>query len=321
MAIGGSSRPIFRVISSGLLSTLQDLGRVGYQRLGISPCGAMDPLALRLANRLVGNAEGLGCLEITLAGLQLETLSPCQIAVTGADLSAQADGQPIALWTSCLFSAGQRLSLRKTRSGMRAYLAVRGGFSADEVLGSQSTDLRNGWGGFGGRSLRKGDLLFQAEQTREFDSLPSRTVRPEILWEYRDPFLLRVLTGPQLGLFPGESVSQFLGQEFRLHPSSNRMAYRLEGPRIPALVAEIISDAVPKGGIQVLPDGQLVLLMADHQTVGGYPKIGVLISADVPKAAQLCPGNRVRFRLVTLEEAQDALRRQEQAIRTAVTNC
>lgn len=204
---------------------------------------------------------------------------------------------------------------------MRAYLAVRGGFSADEVLGSQSTDLRNGWGGFGGRSLRKGDLLFQAEQTREFDSLPSRTVRPEILWEYRDPFLLRVLTGPQLGLFPGESVSQFLGQEFRLHPSSNRMAYRLEGPRIPALVAEIISDAVPKGGIQVLPDGQLVLLMADHQTVGGYPKIGVLISADVPKAAQLCPGNRVRFRLVTLEEAQDALRRQEQAIRTAVTNC
>jgi antagonist of KipI len=310
--------PVFRVLRSGLLTTLQDQGRIGYQHLGISPCGAMDSLALRLANRLVGNPENSTCVEITLPGLMLETLRDCRIAITGADLSPRLDGEPLALWRDYLLKGTQKLSFQKCLRGIRAYLAIEGAFQAQMILGSGSTDLRNSWGGFNGRSLHKGDLLFHQHKPGGPANSISRAIHPQVLWEYRNPFLLRVLPGPQADHFSDDGLEQFFSSEFQLHSSSSRMGYRLQGPSISALPAEIISDPVPLGAIQVLPNGELVLSMADHQTVGGYPKIAVLISADLPKAAQLSPRHRVRFKAVTLEEAHCAIQLLEQKMKRGI---
>ena len=307
------SEPVFRVLKPGLLSTLQDLGRHGYQRLGVSPGGAMDVFALRLANRLVGNPDNSLSLEITLAGAELEVLRDCEVALAGADLSAHLESRPLACWENFFARAGQLLVFRQRRRGARAYLSVAGGFVAQNVLGSGSTDLRNGWGGLQGRRLQRGDELFV--------QLPGRTDRysfwavcPEALVEYHDPFLLRVLECSQSELFGIETRRQFLAAEFAISADSNRMGYRLEGPRLGAPERELISEATPAGAIQVLPGGEALLLMADRQTVGGYPKIAVLISADLPKAAQLCPGHRVRFQEVSLPEAHRALVQQERRL-------
>jgi len=304
------SEPVFRVLKPGLLSTLQDLGRHGYQRLGISPGGAMDAFALRLANRLVGNPNDSVSLEVTLAGAEFEVLRDCEAAVTGADLSAHLDSKQLACWENFFARTGQLLAFSQRRRGARTYLSVAGGFVAQNVLGSGSTDLRNGWGGLQGRRLQRGDELFL--------QLPARTdrgslwaVRPEALVEYHNPFVLRVLECPHSELFGNETRQQFLAAEFTISADSNRMGYRLEGPRLGTPDRELISEAIPAGAIQVLPNGEALLLMADRQTVGGYPKIAVLISADLPKAAQLCPGHRVRFQEVSLPEAHRALVQQE----------
>jgi antagonist of KipI len=307
------SGPVLRVLKPGLLSTLQDLGRTGYQRLGVSPCGAMDAFALRLANRLVGNPKNSTALEVTLAGAELEVMRDCEFALAGADLAARLDSHPLACWENCFAKAGQRFVFSERRRGARAYLSVAGGFAADRILGSGSTDLRNGWGGLQGRSLRRDDEL----SVQDAGGTGRRSlwgIRPETLAEYRNPFLLRVLEGPQSQVFSSETRRQFIAAEFRIGANSNRMGYRLEGPRLEPSDREMISDATPMGAIQVLPSGEALLLMADRQTVGGYPKIAVLISADLPKAAQLWPGHRVRFQTVSLAEAHQALVQQERRL-------
>jgi KipI family sensor histidine kinase inhibitor len=312
------SEPAFRVLSPGILSSLQDLGRMGYQQLGVSPSGAMDSLALRLANRLAGNPEKSACLEVTFAGLELEAVRDSLFAITGADLSAFLDEEPVSLWQRQFVRSGQRLSFRKRVRGARAYLAIHGRFQADSVLGSCSTDLKNGWGGFQGRMLRKGDTLFRHCLPEEQSGLAKRATRLEVLWEYRTPFLLRVLPGAQTSHCTGSTMQQLFSEEFRIHPNSNRMGYRFDGPPLTVSPIEIISEPASRGTIQVLPNGQLILLMADHQTVGGYPKIAVLISADFPKAAQLAPGHRVRFQAVSLEEAHRILALQEERVKMGV---
>ncbi len=223
------SEPVFRVLKPGLLSTLQDLGRHGYQHLGVSPCGAMDAFALRLANRLVGNRDNSVSLEITLAGAELEVLRDCEVALAGADLGARLDSKPLACWENCSAKSGQLLVFSQRRRGARAYLSVAGGFAAENVLGSGSTDLRNGWGGLQGRRFRRGDELFVQLPGRADSSLWA--VRPEVLAEYHNPFLLRVLECPQSELFGIETRQQFLAAEFSIGANSNRMGYRLEGPR------------------------------------------------------------------------------------------
>ena len=304
---------VFRVLKPGLLSTLQDLGRHGFQRLGISPGGAMDTFALRLANRMVGNPDDSVSLEITLAGAEFEILRDCEVALTGADLSAHLDARPLAACESFFARAGQLLVFSHRRRGARAYLSVAGGFFAQNVLGSGSTDLRNGWGGVQGRRIQRGDEL-SVQQPQGTNRSSSWAVRPEVLVEYYNPFLLRVLECPQSKLFGIETKQQFLAAEFTISADSNRMGYRLEGPRLVAPDRELISEATPAGAIQVLPNGEALLLMADRQTVGGYPKIAVVISADLPKAAQLGPGHRVRFQTASLEEAHQALAQQEKRL-------
>jgi antagonist of KipI len=304
------SESVLRVLKPGFLSTLQDLGRHGYQRLGISPGGAMDALALRLANRLVGNPDNSVSLELTLAGTELEVLRDCEVALAGADLTAHLDSKPLACWENRLARTGERLVFSQRKRGARAYLSIAGGFAAENVLGSGSTDLRNGWGGLQGRRLQRDDELC-AHRPGGRDSCFLWAVRPEVLVEYHNPFLLRVLECPQSEFFGNETRRRFLAADFTISADSNRMGYRLEGPRLRAPERELISEATPIGAIQILPNGEALLLMVDRQTVGGYPKIAVLVSADLPKAAQLCPGHRVRFQSVSLKEAHQALAEQE----------
>ena len=308
----------FELIKPGFLTTLQDLGRPGFQRFGVSPAGAMDNLALRVANRLVGNADGCAALEITVQGPDLTVLHDCLVAMTGGNLSPSLESEPVPLWRSVRLNKGQVLSFGERISGARSYLSIAGGFAIPEVLGSRSTDLQAQFGGLEGRRLLRGDILFQNGPGRPSKRL--RGVVPDILNCYSDPFYLGVLEGPQAHLVSSASMQQFLASEYVVTPASNRVGYRLQGPPISAVQSEIISDAVPLGAIQLLPNGQPVLLMADRQTVGGYPKIATLISADIPKAAQLAIGDRAQFRTVTLDEAQDLLSAQERIIENSVVD-
>jgi antagonist of KipI len=276
----------------------------------------MDPFAFRLANRLVGNPEQAAALEITMQGPALQVLEDCWIAVTGANLSPSLESSSLPLWRTARMIKGQSLVFKNRVSGARAYLGIDGGFSVPEVLGSRSTDLQSGFGGLGGRRLLKGDLLFRIGNGNR--ALKAGQVLVDTLDDYQDPFLLRVVEGPQTPLLLSGARRRFLEAEYVVTPASNRIGYRLQGPAVELPANEMISDPVVLGSIQVFPDGQLVLLMADHQTVGGYPKIATLISADVPKAAQLSIGDRVRFQKVSLEAAQRLLRRLERRIEMAV---
>jgi antagonist of KipI len=316
LSVNSSLAPVLGVVRPGMLTTLQDLGRPGYQRFGVSPGGAMDPYAFRLANRLVGNPEQAAALEITMHGPVLQVLEDCWVAITGGNLSPSLESTPVPLWRGIRLIKGQSLPFGERILGARAYLSIDGGFSVPEVLGSRSTDLQSKFGGHTGRRLLKGDLLFR--NGRKNPSMLAGQVLTDTLDEYRDPFLLRVVQGPQTPLVLPGAMRKFLQSEYVVTPASNRIGYRLQGPPVELAAQEIISDPVPLGAVQVLPGGQPVLLMADHQTVGGYPKIATLISADVPKAAQLSIGDRVRFRRVSLEAAQQLLRRQERRIETAV---
>jgi antagonist of KipI len=314
--VNSPSGPVFEVIRAGMMTTLQDLGRPGFQRLGVSPGGAMDPLAFRLANRLLGNPEQAAALEITVKGPLFRVLGDCWVAVTGGNLSPLLESTPLPMWRTARLIKGQSLSFGEKISGARAYLSIDGGFSAPEVLGSRSTDLQSRFGGLDGRRLLKGDFLFRNYNENPVPKLTR--VSSEVLDEYHDPFALRVVEGPQTRFLLSGAMRRFLESEYVVTPASNRIGYRLQGPTVGLAVKEIISDPVALGSIQVLSGGQLVLLMADHQTVGGYPKIATLISADVPKAAQLCIGDHVRFQKVSLETAHQLLRAQERRIERAV---
>jgi antagonist of KipI len=316
--VSNTSSPIFEVIKPGLLTTIQDLGRAGYQRYGVTPGGAMDPYALRLANRLVGNSESAAGIEITIQGPELKVVADCLIAITGGDLSPSVGSRPVPLWQSVPLKKDQVLRFGSRNRGARSYLGVAGGLSADHALCSQSTDLQARFGGMNGRRLQKSDVLLSNPLPNDRQAISICKVFPEVLWEYSNPFVLRVILGPQSQCLLTGSLERFLEGEYRVSPDSNRMGYRLEGPQIEVSPREMISDAIPLGAIQVLPQGQLVLLMADHQTVGGYPKMAVLISADVPKAAQLLMGDRVRFEMIGLEEAQQLIRAQEEKIHRGV---
>ncbi len=311
--------PVFRIRKPGLLTTIQDLGRTQYQLQGVPCCGAMDPYAFRLGNLLVGNPENTASLEMTITGPEMEVLLDCQVAITGPSLSPKSREVSIGLWQNHQLQAGQVLSFDPGVTGARSYLSIRGGFAARHMLGSASTDLNSRFGGYFGRSLQKGDLLsFQAAGQLGDSRIPQRWVRTDCLEQYNDSFSLRVIPGPQDDCFPPCEREKLYSNEFRLNPKSNRMGYLLEGPAILAEKTEIISDPVPLGGLQALPSGQLVLLMADHQSVGGYPKIAVVISADIPKAAQLRIGDRVRFLPVRLEVAHQLLKLQESCISNGV---
>ncbi len=303
------------VLDGGWLTTVQDLGRPGYERYGIPVSGAMDPFALRVANRLVGNPPGAAGLELTLAGPVLAATEPCLVAVTGADLTFQVDGREMPMGMSVFVRRGSVISFGGRRRGCRVYLAVAGGIEVPPVLGSRSTYLPGRFGGLDGRPLRPGDRLPTGPVSGHLPERAGERPPPHLIPAWDDCPILRAVPGPQDDHFPPEGLETFFGSEYRVSPLSDRMGYRLEGSPVACLRAEIISDGVPSGAVQIPPDGQPLVMMADHQTTGGYPKIAVVITADLPLLAQCVPGeSRVRFRAVTVFEAQRAYREMVEAL-------
>jgi biotin-dependent carboxylase-like uncharacterized protein len=297
-----------QILRAGPLATVQDLGRSAWRDRGISRCGALDELALSWGNLLVGNAADAAGLEFTLGPASLRFDADCCIAVTGTDADAMLDGQPLRPWWRQRVRSGQTLKLAAPRERMRSYVAIGGGIALPRALGSCSTDLKAGFGGLEGRALRDGDRLPLAPPA----ALPARGVglRPPD-WDAT----LRVLPGPEDEDFAPASRETFWRSDWRVTPQSNRMGYRLAGP---ALVrergGELASHGVLPGVIQVPPSGQPIVLLADAQTTGGYPKIGTVIRADLWKLAQLRLGATLRFVPCTLDDARAALRAQRQRL-------
>lgn len=306
-----------QVLAPGLLSTLQDGGRRGYRALGVGSCGAADGYSLQIANRLVGNPPAAAALEITLAGPRLHVLRATRIALCGGRIDAHCDGIALPGWRPILLPAGAELQLGAVRQGCRSYLAVAGGFDAPVVLGSRSTDLRGGFGGWHGRALQAGDVIgFGPAALPVADiGMPmlarwSIDPRPDLVFDAAAR--LRVLPGID-ATEPNEAL---FATEWTVEAASNRQGLRLRGTPLSAAAADDqLSSPVVPGILQLPPDGQPILLLADAQTVGGYPRIGQLAQVDLPRAAQLRPGDPVRFEAITSAAAAALLiaRRQRLA--------
>ncbi len=298
------------VIKPGMLTTVQDLGRWGYQDSGVPVAGPMDAYSHRLANRLVGNPDNAATLEITLIGPDVEFDGDVRFAIAGADFPARLDGAPVPGHQACAAARGARLSFGIRRRGARAYLAVAGGFAVPLTFGSRSTHLLSAMGPFGGRALAAGDRLPIGQEAAEASlltgeplPLPSGGARVRVMW------------GPQDDYFTEEARRTLVTTRYEITPQSNRQGYRLRGtPLAHAGSADILSDATPEGSLQVPASGQPILLLADRQTTGGYPKIATVITADLPLAGQLAPGEWIEFAPCTLDEARQALAAMEQRL-------
>jgi biotin-dependent carboxylase-like uncharacterized protein len=282
-----------RVVSPGMQTTVQDVGRFGWAHFGVSASGAADPLALRAANLLAGNAENAAALEMTLVGAALEFDGAATVAITGSDFGA---GLP--LWTAVAVAAGQTLRFGPTRGGARMYLAVRGGLAVPRVMGSASTHVVTG---VGGRPLRAGDVL-------EIGDSAVRRPRTGAAPPFANDGPLRVTAGPQAERFRGELYEG----SYTVSEESNRMGLRLRGAAIPSPAGGMLTEGVPLGAVQIPPDGQPIILFVEHQTTGGYPKPANVISADFWRLGQLRPRDTVRFERVAMEHAVELLRDQEE---------
>ena len=321
------------IIRTGVLATVQDLGRWGYQRFGMPVSGAMDGFALRAANLLVGNAGGEAALEIAMGGLAMRAMQDTVVAISGADLLPRIDGRAAPMWTSFAVRPGQELSWDRPAKGTWAYLAVAGGIDVPSVMGSKSTYLRAKVGGLEGRALAKGDILcaspengdrhrFQTTKSEPVPFFRGRSLSPTEIPEYSSSVIARVILGPQLDAFADEAVKVLCSSEYEVTGQSDRMGYRLKGsPLRHKASADILSDALTFGSIQVPADGQPILLAADHQTTGGYAKIATIISADLSAAMQLGPGGKLRFESIDVRQAQDLARRQEQFLARLEVAC
>ncbi len=293
------------IVRPGMLTTIQDRGRWGYQHLGIPPAGPMDALSFRLANVLLGNDEWAPALEVTLIGPELRADRDLIVAVAGADLSAS-----IPLATPTPLAAGEVLRFGARRALTRAYVAIAGGIDVPAVLGSRASSLSARLPGLAGRPLRAGDTLKGGQSPF---SASKGGLSPFSALYRGTPAALRFIWGPDRERFTDRTADAFVDAVYTLSTESNRMGYRLAGPAINIEGGgQVLSEATPMGSIQVPPSGLPILLMADRQTTGGYARIGTVISADLPAAGQLGPGDTVRFTPCTSEEARAALVAQEQ---------
>jgi antagonist of KipI len=303
------------VLAPGLPTTVQDLGREGFGPMGVSPSGAADPIALRLGNRLVGNAEGAAGLEMTLLGGTFLFPDDALVALTGSDFGATLDSAAVPPWTSLEVKPGQTLRLGPTRSGARCYLCVRGGIEVKAFLGSAATHLLSGLGGYDGRALKKGDSLqIGASKGLSSSSLRKRTVAATALERLAPRKVLRVTPGPQSDWFPESAHKLFYSSTYRVAEESNRMGLRLEGAALEGGGAEMISEGVSLGAIQITAAGLPIILFVEQQTTGGYAKIANVISADFSSLGQLRPRDDVRFERVDWDGARALLLEQERLL-------
>ncbi len=308
-----------RILEPGPLATIQDLGRRGYRDLGVPLSGAMDQMALSIANGLVGNERRAAGIEITAGGFRAELTADVQLALTGAEMDVRVNRETIPLWTGFAASRGDILTVGFAGTGLRAYLAISGGVDVPLVMGSRSTYLRGGFGGFQGRALMKGDMV--AIGHAPATPSPRRKAPPGLIPPYSDHPTLRVVLGPQDDYITAEGLTVFLGEEYTVTARCDRMGILLEGPRIAhRRGADIISDGTLPGAVQVPGNGQPALLGADCQTTGGYVKAATVISSDLPLAAQIVPGGTVRFEAVTLLQAREIYLKREYQLRSFHAN-
>ena len=291
------------VENGGILTTVQDEGRFGYQAYGVSTSGAMDSHAFHIANLLVGNKMTEGALEMTFMGPTLTFTCDNIIAVTGGDLMPMLDGQPMPMYQAVLVRKGQKLQFGGARNGCRGYIAFAGGLEIPEVMGSKSTLLRNNLGGVKGRKLEKGDTIAFTAPKTELSNMENRKVPADVY--PADEVVLRVVLGPQDDEFTERGSRSFFWNSGVITDEFDRMGCRIEREPIEHKGdGNINTDGISLGSIQVPANGKPIIMLADRQSTGGYAKIGTVISVDLPKIAQSRPGQKVRFIQVSLELAQ-----------------
>ncbi len=307
---------VIQIVKPGMLTTIQDNGRWGFQSRGVPVAGPMDPYSHRVANALVGNMVDAATLEITLLGPELEFDDERVVAVAGAEFEIAVDGKPVPTGESFIVRAASRLQFGRRVHGSRSYVAVSGGIATPSVLGSRATHLISAMGGLGGRALKAGDRLPLGRPSRDVARGVSRaTARALSSHADGSPTRVRVLAGPQVEYFSTDSLEQLQSAPYVISGKSDRMGFRLDGPVLRHLRgADIISDATPLGVLQVPASGQPILLMADRQTTGGYPKIATVITADLAVAGQLGPGDKISFSVCSPRDAMAALIAQERAL-------
>jgi antagonist of KipI len=309
------------ITRAGFLTSVQDLGRLGFRQFGVSVGGALDSHALRVANLLVGNAESAAGVEVTLGGLRLRFVDDRIVAWCGGEFDVRLGSMSVAAGHAALVRAGQELMFNQPKVGCRCWLGISGEIDVPIVLGSRSTDLRTNFGGFDGRALRDGDEIALGRNSKHAQSLVDLLREQRISswspphdWSspaQREP-ILRVMLGSDWNRFNDVTIQRFTNEVFIVSPDSDRMGVRLEGIELKRdHDIDLISEAVVPGTIQVPPGGKPIVLLGDCQTIGGYPKIAHVIGVDLPIAAQLRVGDRVRFREVSLIEAHQLLAERE----------
>jgi biotin-dependent carboxylase-like uncharacterized protein len=300
---------LFAVRNPGPMTTVQDLGRLAFMDRGVPLSGALDPFACRVANLLVGNPEDAAVLEITVMGPTLEVLASADLVLTGADMGMTVNREPVRGWRSARVTPGDIIRIPRAASGCRAYLAVTGGIDVPPMMGSRSTFMRAKIGGVQGRGLIKGDILRRGAGgllTRP------RELPDEWIPQYAREIALRAVPGPQDDAFR-EGIDAFFGASYEVTQQADRMGCRLQGPAVRRdgeSPESIVTEPTMPGNVQVPADGQPIILLVE-QTSGGYAKIATVITADLPKVAQVVPGNSVRFERVTLEDAHRLYREQQ----------
>jgi len=300
------------VESAGLQTTVQDLGRPGFGPEGVSASGAADPVALRLGNLLVENQPGVAGLELTLVGGSFVFPDGAVIALTGADLGATVNGRPLEMWASHTLEPGTKLMFGATRNFARGYLAIAGGIQVDPFLGSASTHVLSGLGGFEGRALRKGDRLRIGKASKK---VRRRRITLAALYAFKPRKVLRVTEGPQADWFSEAAKQVFYRDVFRVSEESDRMGLRLQGTALDGSTArEMITEGVSLGAVQVTPSGQPIILFVEQQTTGGYPKIANIIAADLHRIGQLRPRAEIRFQRTSLAVARSLWIEQERLL-------
>lgn len=279
----------------GPLSLIQDFGRFGLAHIGLTQGGPVDDYAYSWANHLLGNPVNCSTLEITLGNASFRALNDCHLAICGGDLNASVEGSPIANWSDFTLKEGQTLRFGMAKNGLRAYLAVKGGFNVNTHLGSTSTVIRESLGGLqqNGNALKAGDII--AFSSHSLPHAKSRSMTFRFKPDYDLPIKLRVIEGYQHEDFSKQSIDDFYSGHFTISPNSNRMGYRLEGQTIIPPYDGVLSEGIALGSIQIPSDGNPIVLLNDHQTIGGYPKFGCVSRIDLPRLAQAKPGQAVSF--------------------------
>ncbi len=305
------------IVNPGLYTTVQDRGRWGYQEFGMPVAGAMDDYSLRVANLLVGNYEYDAVLETTLNGPEISFNIDAVVAITGANMVPKVNGYIVPMWRSLSLSKGDVLSFSVSREGTRGYIAFAGGLDIPTVMGSCSTYVRGGIGGYEGRKLKSGDEINLRNGNVSIQQLANRVIPLQYIPEYKKDCRIRAVLGPQDDCFAEESIEKFFNSEYEVTNDADRMGYRLSGPKLTHKAgADIISDGINLGSIQIPGHGMPIVMMADRQTTGGYTKIATVISTDISLMAQLKPGDKVSFEKIDVQEAHRILREYEDKINT-----